>query len=153
MPTANRNTEASCCYFAGNYLIVTCDRLLVQFCWMANFDFNPLFKFSSLKQLKHSSKDYLNHKPLSLSVRFFHHSLLNFFTCFADSQASFSTFTYGLFFFLSFVTHILVLNTDISTDLNVQLKSGNVYMIEIQGPGSFAARNPLEVIYNWLFTL
>ena len=165
MPTANRNTEASCCYFAGNYLIVTCDRLLVQFCWMAIFYFNPLFKFSSLKQLKHavaklngcwssvSSEDYLNHKPLSLSERFFHHSVLNFFTSCADSQASFSTFTYGLFFFLSFVTHILVLNTDISTDLNVQLESGNVYMIEIQGPGSFAARNPLEVIYNWLFTL
>lgn len=97
-----------------------------------------------------SSEDYLNHKPLSLSVRFFHHSVLNFFTSCADSQASFSTFTYGLFFFLSFITHILVLNTDISTDLNVQLKSGNVYMIEIQGPGSFAARNPLDVfVYNF----
>ena len=34
-----------------------------------------------------------------------------------------------------------------SKDLHVQPKSWDVYAIKIQGPGCFATRNPLVVIY------
>lgn len=44
-----------------------------------------------------------------------------------------------------------------SKDLYVKLKSGDVYMIEIQVPGCFATTNPLESLMFrcciWLFTL
>ena len=141
MPTANRNTEVSRVVSWDSQqkhilrVIVARTRRYLNNLLAGNLDWIIyfylsifltfqlyLFIFLAQKRLEHAATELVNgswpcarrfnHELLSVSVSFFNHSSSSFLDTCAYSQDSFFSFTIGIFPFLPFAIHSLVLNAD-----------------------------------------